>query len=265
MEKLPVLNAQDAYTVKSTGVTHATYADHARERLFVEDDGEAVHVLGKFRQDPTKMRILYAAMLVEGLVAGRSVFERFKNDMSADFVATQALSVSSASLFTAEELLLRDLASRVGNLRSESLSDYGLPTPSGETDEIAIARATFGRDKCRERADASRGKTTSEQSDAANIILRAYNSGGGGVFYLQAAAGRGETFLIEYILDTVRGDGGLACATASIASRAIEFTGGRTAHSLWGVPVEEDDVLLSSLGYMSERAKYIRARVACIR
>ena len=78
-----------------------------------------------------------------------------------------------------------------------------------------------------------------EQRNAFNIIAAclADNYEGNKVFNINAPGGCGKTFLLNAILAYARGMGKKCIATASSGIAATLLTGGRTAHSTFGIPI----------------------------
>jgi hypothetical protein len=62
----------------------------------------------------------------------------------------------------------------------------------------------------------------------------------GGCFSLDGKAGRGKTYLVNAIYTRIRGQGRIACITGSMALSTTLYERGRTAHSMFGIPVNKD-------------------------
>jgi ABC-type transporter Mla maintaining outer membrane lipid asymmetry ATPase subunit MlaF len=65
-------------------------------------------------------------------------------------------------------------------------------------------------------------------------------------FFVDGCAGRGKTFLMAAICGRVRSDRGIICIVGTTALSVIHYDRGRTAHSTFGIPVQESDVGLES-------------------
>src|SRR6185436_3628810 len=77
--------------------------------------------------------------------------------------------------------------------------------------------------------------------------------------FINRRAGRGKTFLVNTICTAIRSLKKiiLPCATTGLA--ALNYDGGRTAHSLFRIPVEyNDDGCKCQVNLNSERAELIR-------
>ena len=85
-----------------------------------------------------------------------------------------------------------------------------------------------------------------ESYDMMNVEQRStydciFNSiGMGGCYFLDSKAGREKTFLVNAICNRIRGEGHIACITGSTALSVTLYERGRTAHSMFGIPVQEN-------------------------
>lgn len=78
--------------------------------------------------------------------------------------------------------------------------------------------------------------------------------------YIDGRAGRGKTFLLYPIIGALRKLNEIVLVSASSAFAAKNYSGGRTAHYLYGIPVDEyNPILKSSVGLQSDRAKLLCA------
>ncbi|XP_044588734.1 ATP-dependent DNA helicase pif1-like [Cotesia glomerata] len=76
-----------------------------------------------------------------------------------------------------------------------------------------------------------------EQRTIYDRIMLAVSAGQGGFFFLGAPGGTGKTFLISLILAKIRSNNGIALAVASSGVAATLLDGGRTAHSVFKLPL----------------------------
>ncbi len=70
-----------------------------------------------------------------------------------------------------------------------------------------------------------------QQEIAYDTLIKAVNSGSGGIYFLDAPGGTGKTFLISLLLARIRSRNDVALALASSEIAATMLEGGRTAHS----------------------------------
>ncbi|XP_044592014.1 ATP-dependent DNA helicase RRM3-like [Cotesia glomerata] len=79
---------------------------------------------------------------------------------------------------------------------------------------------------------------TAEQKIIYDRIMLAVAAEQGGIFFLDAPGGTGKTFLISLILAKIRSQQKIALVVASSGIAATLLDGGRTAHSLFEVPLD---------------------------
>ncbi|CAG8815129.1 20560_t:CDS:1, partial [Cetraspora pellucida] len=83
--------------------------------------------------------------------------------------------------------------------------------------------------------------------------------------FLDGKAGRGKTFLINAICHSIRAAKKIILPCGTTALAALLYEGGRTAHSLFRMPVEENNVnVQSTIRYHSNRADLIRESMLII-
>lgn len=131
-----------------------------------------------------------------------------------------------------------DLKVKLGEL-GRSLEEYGIEDPGGTLSEVDMEKAKWDKQKCMEDANRLRemmnGPRGEEQRQAIQII-EAKNSH---CIFVDGRAGRGKTHLAKYLIQNERAKGNIAlvCATSGLAS--LLYEGGYTAHSLFGLPIQE--------------------------
>ena len=76
-----------------------------------------------------------------------------------------------------------------------------------------------------------------EQRTVYDRIMLVVSAGQGGFFFLDAPDGTGKTFLMSLILAEIRSNNGIALADASSGTAATLLDGGRTAHSVFKLPL----------------------------
>lgn len=78
--------------------------------------------------------------------------------------------------------------------------------------------------------------------------------------HIDGRAGRGKTYLLYPVIGALRKLDEIVLVSASSAFAAKNYPGGRTAHYLYGIPVDEHSPLLtSSVRFQSDRAKLLNA------
>ena len=95
-------------------------------------------------------------------------------------------------------------------------------------------------------------------------ILCSVENGAGGMFMINGHGGTGKTFLYKVVCSKLRSDGAIVLCTASSGIAALLLPGGRTAHSMFKIPIDAlSPVSMCCIPKNSMRADLIRA-VKCI-
>ncbi|XP_073120893.1 uncharacterized protein [Henckelia pumila] len=97
-----------------------------------------------------------------------------------------------------------------------------------------------------------------EQKYAYNQILYCVNNNLSRVFFVDGPGGTGKTFLYKDILDTVRSTGHIALATATSGVAASLLPGGRTSHSRFKIPLDENNSKPCNISKQSTIAHLIK-------
>jgi hypothetical protein len=99
-----------------------------------------------------------------------------------------------------------------------------------------------------------------EQKIAYDQILNSIENGTGGMFMINGHGGTGKTFLYNVICSKLRSDGAIVLCTASSGIAALLLPGGRTAHSMFKIPIDTlSHVSHCCIAKNSKRADLMRA------
>jgi PIF1-like helicase len=180
------------------------------------------------------------------------LWSRFEIDLSADFRLHHHPTRAS-------NLALQDIQSYLTS-QGSSLSRCGLPDPGQllQNTEVDVELDYFHPHavRLRERADNAFTITNSGQKE---IFHRVVHQGDAACFFVDGHAGRGKTYLMGSICDRMRSNGDVVCVVGTTALSVIHYERGRTAHSTFGIPVQEsDDGLQSRIDVRSRRAELLR-------
>ncbi|EAW24643.1 uncharacterized protein NFIA_101270 [Aspergillus fischeri NRRL 181] len=162
----------------------------------------------------------------------------------------------------ATNLALEDIARHLSS-QGSSLAQCGLPEPQRHHygSEVDLELNFFHPHWAvlRARADAARTRMNADQRWIFERILRQQDPHGAACFFVDGRAGRGKTFLMAALCDRVRADCGIVCVTGTTALSVIHYERGRTAHSAFGIPVQDsDEGLESKISLYRARAELIR-------
>lgn len=201
---------------------------------------------------PSQLRFLFANLLPDLTFPAMELWSRFEIDLSADFRLHHHPTRAS-------NLALQDIQSYLTS-QGSSLSRCGLPDPGQllQNTEVDVELDYFHPHavRLRERADNAFTITNSDQKE---IFHRVVHQDDAACFFVDGRAGRGKTYLMGSICDRMRSNGDVVCVVGTTALSVIHYERGRTAHSTFGIPVQEsDDGLQSRIDVRSRRAELLR-------
>jgi len=120
--------------------------------------------------------------------------------------------------------------------------------PSLTEDQVAAKVRTLNQDQMR----------------AFETILAAYDgmregrqSSGGRLFNVDASAGCGKTYTMNRILEAIRLKGAITMSVCSIGIGALLFVDGRTVHSAFAIPIDEEKDILDGPAVVSRLEKVL--------
>lgn len=97
-----------------------------------------------------------------------------------------------------------------------------------------------------------------EQRYAYDMVLERVIKCKPGAFFIDGPGGTGKTYLYRAILAAVRSKGFSALATATSGVAASLLPGGRTAHSLFKIPLKEEESITCAVSKQSGTARLLR-------
>ena len=249
-----------------------TYKQVCQQLGLLQSDGEWNEVLQEavFVCSSQSLRALYVTILIWSAPADpKALFDAFWTDWTDDFV----YQAESRKLDESQQktLVLHDIGNRLLQFEKQ-LRDFSLTEPS-EADLAAVSwfieghsaiiseELDFNPDTVREESEQYVSLYTDEQRAVHNRVLEAVRGNKALQLYVNAKGGCGKTFLLNGILQTIRGlePGGcvaLAMATTGIAAMLLE--NGRTFHSRLKAPLNPDDQSMLRILAQSELAKLVQ-------
>ena len=248
----PASSFEDLRTIH--GRVYATYQEAATALGLFEDESEAVRAMREAvaaYSRPGQLRFLFAHLLLDLPTPAITLWETFREHLSADFALDH--NEDEANRLTLQAI------SRYLRSQGASLSQFGLPEPVAVDREINMELDAFlGRHQTLlQQSQESYEMMNPEQRSVFDRVLNSI--GIGGCYFLDGKAGRGKTFLVNAICNRIRGEGRIACITGSTALSVTLYERGRTAHSMFGIPVKENSSeLVSKISIFSGRADVLR-------
>jgi hypothetical protein len=130
--------------------------------------------------------------------------------------------------------------------------------------EMITEQLNYDRDSLRLFWESHHCLLNDEQSDAYERILSSVENDRGGMFMINGHGGTGKTFLYNVICSKLRSDGTIVLCIASSGIAALLLPGGRTAHSMFKIPIDNLSAdSICSIPKNSMRADLMRV-VKCI-
>lgn len=234
----PAVSFEDLRTIN--GRQYDTYQEAAKELGLFQNTNEGFYTMEEAvvsLQPPSQLRFLFSRIIMEGYPA-LQLWEHFRRDIALDCIVSLG---SEEAGFTR---CLRHLGVLLGEC-GKRLSDFGLPEPEIEEqwNEVEEELNVFAP---RRRLLTDRGQqmkaTMSLDQRSVYDRVSAYINGEpqqAGPLFVEGKPGRGKMFLIDALCAQLRGDARLVMVVATSALAAAIYERGRTAHSLFKIPVTE--------------------------
>ncbi|XP_043474367.1 ATP-dependent DNA helicase pif1-like [Leptopilina heterotoma] len=230
------------------GKIHPTFKAACKVLGLLEDD---VHWEDALREaalcnSSKKLRELFAIMVVFcDLSDPTDLWLKFRDSLAEDYFRDAQRSILSTTFENAPHLYglclanIEEVTMRIGH---KTLNDCHLPSPSvtcqqGNADFIRETSTSYNVSELLSFVSENEPKLSNEQIAVYESVLFSINSDSSQMFFLDAPGGTEKTFLIKLILAKVRSQGKIAIAVASSGIAATLLPGGRTAHSMFKIPI----------------------------
>ena len=257
------------------GVVHASFRGACQALGLLADDGEWKRTLIEAAQFKTgrQLRELFAAILQFCIVGDPLVlFRESRVALSDDLLHRERVRRNDAALqLTQEELhvlalwdlelILRDAGRSLNNYPPLRTPDPP-PIPDDATDN-ALIREQRELNSLDEQLFANLAfDSLNDDQSAAVVAVEAAMAGpvepGQGFFFIDGPGGTGKTHVYRILLARVRQRGDIALAVASSGNAALLLNGGRTAHSMFKIPIHVDATSHCTISAQSDRAQLLR-------
>jgi hypothetical protein len=104
--------------------------------------------------------------------------------------------------------------------------------------EMITEQLNYDRNSLRLFWETHHNLLNDEQTDAYDHIMHSVQDATGGMFMINGHGGTGKTFLYNVICSKLRSDGAIVLCIASSGIAALLLPGGRTAHSMFKIPID---------------------------
>jgi hypothetical protein len=186
---------------------------------------------------PSQLRFLFARIILEGYPA-LPLWNSFKDSIAIDFIQTLH-SYEQGINHTLQQIeeFIQDSGRR--------LQDFGLPRPIYHSPEVLNELEAFSNRLSILRANALTALATMnlEQQSLLSTIYNAITNLNPQTFFspifIEGRPGRGKTFLMNAIVNILRSEGKIILVVGTSALAASLYERGRTAHSLFEIPITD--------------------------
>ncbi|UYV63668.1 hypothetical protein LAZ67_2005272 [Cordylochernes scorpioides] len=246
------------------GVIHTTFQMACKALGLLEDDSHWNETLkeASICRNAASVRALFSTMLIFCHMSDTlTLWYAHKECMSEDILHRMRRDMSipeldyNADVFNAA---LLEIAKHVLSISGKSIACMGLPLPENVSPprEASFLSDIYDRRELETLASTRESSLNPDQKYCYEAIL---NSGWHD-FFLDAPGGTGKTFIINLLLAKLRLEGLVVCAAASSGIAATLLDGGRTAHSLFKLPLNlyDDELAVCNIVKQSATSKILQ-------
>lgn len=250
--------------------TCETYREACLKLGLLEDDKhwEVTLCEAELTRHPRQIRDLFVIIISICAPADpMRLWERFKEILSEDIqrrirIANPGIDIQfSDEIFNETLILIEETCLSMVN---KTLFQLGLPAPKFIQINLINRDLMRGRqynsEELQTYVENQKKLLVCDQKTAFVSIMNRFESGNGGIFFLDAPGGTGKTFLLNLILAAVRSKKEIALAVASSGIASTLLSGGRTARSTFKFPlnVNRTDQLNCNIGKRSNMAEVLK-------
>ncbi|KAF7372308.1 ATP-dependent DNA helicase [Mycena venus] len=250
------------------GIRYESYRQVCLARGLLQDDGEWRLCLAEAAemQTGTRLRHLFATLLLFCNPSDPSkLWEDFRfhicDDLNHRLRCMGFENPTDNDAYDYGLFLLNGILQEAGR----TLTDFEMPVP--ERDWTAVGdnpliaeQLDYNQAEERAQADANFARMNPEQKDAFNRVIESVENNLGKVFFLSGAGGTGKTFVYNTLAHHLRRQYYVVLCVASSGISALLLQGGRTAHSVFKIPIDGlNDESTCSIPKESLRAGLMRA------
>ncbi|XP_035445477.2 uncharacterized protein LOC118272869 [Spodoptera frugiperda] len=253
---------------KVDDIVYPTYHAACQARHLLENDQHWDDALAEscVSDNPRRLRHLFVTLLTFcNLSDAVQLWEKYKEKFAEDFLRNMSHNDEGANNFRdlAINQCLLALQEDLTAVGGKSLCEYGLPTPTSVGQVInSEYSAEIGYNSMELLATLENGvpMMTAEQRTVYDRVCESVQNDSGTMWFLDAPGGTGKTFLTKLILAYVRNQRKIALAVASSGIAATLLPGGKTAHTMFKIPIDLDrtESPTCSISRNSDKARVLR-------
>lgn len=254
-------------------IIHPTFQQACKILNLIDDDSHWSLTLteASLNDSSSKLRYLFVLMLSACQISDPlELWILHRNSMSEDILhQSKILDLNSTFNDTIYNKTLRLLNNILLKMNGKQLQYYNLPLPECDSNDSNVNmdnQFEYMRetqyDKCSLRTDISTNepRLTNEQRCVFDTVYNSVLRHDGKLFFIDAPGGTGKTFLLKLLLSKIRQEEKISLCVASSGIAATLLPGGRTAHSMFKLPLTmiNNDLPVCNIKKGSAMAKLIQ-------
>lgn len=226
---------------------HPTFHAACLARGLLEDDGEWAQCLteASMMQTGHRLRHLFATILLFCAPSRPDhLWDQFRDylcdDLSYRLRNLGVNNVSNNDIYDYGLYIIDNILQESGH----NLGDWpSMPTLQHQweqysTNEMIAEQLNYDHIEQTAFWETHHRLLNNEQRNGYDQILHSVENENGDIFMINGSGGTGKTFLYKVLCSKLRGDGAIVICTASSGIAALLLPGGRTAHSMFKIPID---------------------------
>ena len=214
-------------------------------------------------KSPAQLQFLFSLLILEGAPAV-DLWDHFADNLALDYAGNTFQDLPDRLRINACKHALEDIECLLGE-HGKSTINFGLPAVESHSAEIHADLEYFCPQSAelRELACLAVSSMSPDQRliyDALHTdIYSNPSTSSPHLHFLTGKAGRGKSFIVKTLVAEARSMGEVVVVAGTMALSTSDIDGGRTVHSMFKLPVTEDNVgMISSIEPHSARADFLR-------
>ncbi|XP_052619873.1 uncharacterized protein LOC111878714 [Lactuca sativa] len=247
-----------------------TFRDACYALGLLDDDKEYIEAIKEASHSGTGyyLRSLFSMMLISESL-GRPIFvwENTWEYLSDGILYNQQRRLKSPDLSLTnhqlKNLTLFEIESFLLRNNSTLKNFQGMPYPdfdcvSSSNNRLIAEELSYDITSLQNEFQTLIVSLTNEQRGVFDDVMAAIEDNKGGVFFVYGYGGTGKTFLWKTLSTAIRSKGQIVLTVASSGIASLLLTGGRTAHSRFGIPLNLTENSICSINRDSDASKLLK-------
>ena len=231
------------------GTMYDTFQHAAQAAGLLEEEDEAClameYAIASFKS-PAQLQFLFSLLILEGAPAV-DLWDRFADNLALDYAGNTFQDLPDHLRINACKCALEDIERLLGE-HGKSTVNFGLPAVESHSAEIRADLEYFRPQlaELRELACLAVSSMSPDQRliyDALHMdIYSNPSTSSPHLHFLTGKAGRGKSFIVKTLVAEACSMGEVVVVAGTTALFTSDIDGGRTMHSMFKLPVTEDNV-----------------------